>query len=322
MKISHVKNKPRPSSRRLVCKFVVGSRGLVLNLSPALLLASLLTIGVVAHAAMASRATAEAVTQAKLRALELDNQHLQTFLTRQAFEKRQMVNLADSRSVQLQGELNARDREMDELWRVVGKHTHESPSRRRSLTASRSGAHLWMVKRRFLELSGDLHTREREMVALRSAAESFRVARHRRARAEARIVAMSNVPSIWPCQGVLSSNFGYRMHPVLGYARFHAGIDVAADYGCTIVATAGGRVTSAGWMSGYGNAVTIDHGRGISTLYGHCSSVSVRAGQQVRQGDSIANVGSTGLSTGPHCHYEVHRNGSPVNPSDYLRSIH
>ncbi len=121
-----------------------------------------------------------------------------------------------------------------------------------------------------------------------------------------------------PTTGEITSSFGWRTHPVLGYQRFHAGIDVGADYGTTIYAADQGTVIFAGWYGGYGNAVIIDHGGGITTLYGHTSELYVVEGQTVQRGQPIAAVGSTGLSTGPHLHFEVRENGEPVDPIAYL----
>lgn len=122
----------------------------------------------------------------------------------------------------------------------------------------------------------------------------------------------------YPSDAATSSPFGWRMHPVLGYRRFHAGLDFAASYGTTIRAADSGRVIFAGWYGGYGRAVIIDHGNGITTLYGHSSELYVTDGQAVERGQAIAAVGSTGLSTGPHLHFEVRRNGTPVDPANYL----
>lgn len=122
----------------------------------------------------------------------------------------------------------------------------------------------------------------------------------------------------WPVRGRVSSGFGYRMHPILRERRLHTGLDIAASTGTTIRAAAPGVVISSGYRNGYGNTVVIDHGGSLSTLYGHCSRLYVRAGQRVRQGETIAAVGSTGLSTGPHLHFEVRVNGRPVDPRSRL----
>lgn len=123
---------------------------------------------------------------------------------------------------------------------------------------------------------------------------------------------------IWPVGGTITSEFGWRTHPIFGTARFHSGLDIGADYGDPICAAQSGTVTYAGWISGYGNTVMIDHGGGIVTLYGHNQSLAVGEGQTVSQGEVIAYCGSTGNSTGPHCHFEVRQNGEPVSPYGFL----
>ncbi|NET51783.1 MAG: peptidoglycan DD-metalloendopeptidase family protein [Merismopedia sp. SIO2A8] len=122
----------------------------------------------------------------------------------------------------------------------------------------------------------------------------------------------------FPSNGEITSNFGWRTHPLLGKSRFHNGIDFGASYGSTIRAADAGRVIFAGWYGGYGYAVVINHGGGLATLYAHSSKLYVKEGQTVQRGDAIAAVGSTGLSTGPHLHFEVRKNGEPVDPIRYL----
>ncbi|HEY3182268.1 MAG TPA: peptidoglycan DD-metalloendopeptidase family protein [Gaiellaceae bacterium] len=117
---------------------------------------------------------------------------------------------------------------------------------------------------------------------------------------------------IWPASGPVTSPFGWR------WGRMHEGIDIGAPYGAPIHAAAAGTVVYCGWMSGYGNLVAIDHGGGISTAYGHQSSIAVACGQHVDQGQTIGYIGSTGHSTGPHLHFEVRVNGNPVDPLGYL----
>lgn len=115
-------------------------------------------------------------------------------------------------------------------------------------------------------------------------------------------------------RGRLTSGFGYRVHPISGDWRFHSGIDIAGRAGTAVVVAAPGIVVQAGRAAGYGLLVTIDHGGGLRTRYGHLSSIAVRVGQSVRSGDVIGAVGSTGSSTGPHLHYEVRIDGRPISP--------
>ena len=121
-----------------------------------------------------------------------------------------------------------------------------------------------------------------------------------------------------PVPGGIVSNYGMRFHPILKRSRLHAGVDMSGSTGTPIVAAAAGTVVYAGRMRGYGNVVVVDHGGGVSTLYAHCSAVLVNDGATVARGQNIARVGATGLATGPHLHFEVRKNGSPVNPLSAL----
>ena len=130
---------------------------------------------------------------------------------------------------------------------------------------------------------------------------------------------LANTPSIMPTTGWLSSHFSQsRMHPVLHENRPHEGIDVSAPMGAPIVAPASGVVRAVGFEAGFGNTFEIDHGNGIVTRFAHCSRIVVREGQRVARGQLIATVGNTGLTIGPHLHYEVHVNGKPVDPLRYV----
>lgn len=121
-----------------------------------------------------------------------------------------------------------------------------------------------------------------------------------------------------PSSSNITSGFGNRMHPILKRNKMHTGIDISAKSGASILAANKGTVIMSGWQSGYGNTVVVDHGGGITTLYAHCSKLLVKVGDNVNAGDTIAKVGSTGLSTGPHLHFEVRKNGTPQNPRNYV----
>ncbi len=122
----------------------------------------------------------------------------------------------------------------------------------------------------------------------------------------------------WPVNGRLSSPFGNRVHPITGAVKLHTGIDLAAPTGTNVRAAGSGTVILAQWFGGYGNAVIIDHGGGLTTFYAHMNGINVTRGQTVSTGDVVGWVGSTGFSTGPHLHFETRENGNPVNPAKYL----
>ncbi|WP_303104641.1 murein hydrolase activator EnvC [uncultured Mitsuokella sp.] len=149
-------------------------------------------------------------------------------------------------------------------------------------------------------------------------AASHQVGAMIRERGDGGVQASGSGAMIWPISGPVTSEFGWRVHPITGSQRFHSGVDIGGDYGQSVHAAQSGTVEYAGWISGYGNAVIINHGGGITTLYGHNQSLAVSEGQSVSQGQTIAYCGSTGNSTGPHCHFEVRRNGEPVSPYSYL----
>ena len=126
----------------------------------------------------------------------------------------------------------------------------------------------------------------------------------------------------WPVPGytTVTSPFAMRVHPITGVYKLHTGVDIRAPQGANFVAAADGVVTKAGYNSAYGNMVIIDHGGGISTLYAHGSEIMVELGQEIKKLDTVIKVGATGYATGPHAHFEVRINGSPVQPLDYITS--
>jgi len=168
----------------------------------------------------------------------------------------------------------------------------------------RTGRLVDWVNRDLSTLGQEISSRERSLRELKTFIEE-----------KASVLAAT--PTILPVKGLITAGYGYRKSPFTGQKEFHEGLDIAAPYGSQIVATADGIVTFAGPLAAYGNVVFVDHGHGFSTFYGHCSSYRVREGQRVRRGEVIAYIGTTGRTTGPHVHYEVHVNGVISNPLKY-----
>jgi murein DD-endopeptidase MepM/ murein hydrolase activator NlpD len=133
-------------------------------------------------------------------------------------------------------------------------------------------------------------------------------------------VNVAYAPSVWPVEGIVTSSFGSRLDPFKGEGAFHTGIDIATNQGDAVRAPADGTVVKAGMGTGYGREVILDHGHGVQTLYAHLSGFAVIAGQDIRRGDILGYVGSSGHSTGPHLHYEVRIHDIPVNPAKYLHA--
>jgi murein DD-endopeptidase MepM/ murein hydrolase activator NlpD len=129
----------------------------------------------------------------------------------------------------------------------------------------------------------------------------------------------NSAPNLWPVEGPVTGSFGERIDPFNGEGAFHSGIDIGSSFGQAVIAPADGVVVLADFMSGYGRVVMVNHGHGITTRYGHLANFAVALGQQIHRGDTLGYVGLSGRSTGPHLHYEVRINDTPVNPHKYLR---
>ena len=317
-KTQQIKSSGRTRKRGLVVKLMVGGRGLTFCFSPVLLALLAAALFCTWQGFRKAQDLEQSRYQARIDKLEEENRRIQTFLARKEKEKRQMLALAQARGDELLTEIETRDREIEQIWKVVGKAprkpTKSAAHSRHSLSGSR-GLNALAVKRRYLELQHAVAGRETEVDRLDKAAKSYRREKIR----QAELAALNQTPSIWPTSGIFSSGFGYRVHPILGYGRFHSGVDISAPTGTPIRATAAGRVVNASYYGGYGLAVVIDHGNGLQTLYGHCSAVAVGPGAFVKKGQLVSYVGSTGMSTGPHCHYEVSVNGTQVDPLPYMK---
>ena len=169
-------------------------------------------------------------------------------------------------------------------------------------------------------IKADIATFEKALAAQEAAEAAAREEIRRLTQASSKNTTYTGGAFTWPSvSNYITSPYGTRVHPVTGKVKTHTGIDIGASMGTSIFAAAGGTVIVSGWNSGgYGNYVVIDHGGGITTLYAHCSSLNVSKGQTVSKGQVIARVGSTGISTGPHLHFEVLKNGGHTNPMSYF----
>ncbi len=170
------------------------------------------------------------------------------------------------------------------------------------------------VKDLLAEVQSDINEVEGELTALEREQEKIEAAIR-----AAQSAGGEKLGSLrWPVGGSVSSPFGYRVHPISGVRKLHTGVDISVGAGVEIVAAGNGVVILASWYGGYGNAVVIDHGAGLSTLYAHQSKLAVSVGQSVSDGEVIGYVGSTGYSTGPHLHFETREFGTPVDPMPFL----
>lgn len=227
-------------------------------------------------------------------------------------------NVLAARVGQLEGELT-RLRELDRKLRVVAgldagedqgrlaQGGAETVSRAALLDAVRKGTGRladW-VTRDLETLGNEITSRERSFRELKDLLEAKRS-------------ILASTPTIWPVKGLITAGYGYRVSPFTGQREMHEGLDVAAPSGSPIVATADGVVSFVGPLAAFGNVVFINHGHGFTTFYAHASSTRVKEGQQIKRGQVIAFVGTTGRTTGPHVHYEVQVNGATVNPLKYI----
>lgn len=311
--LQNIKSPSRSVRKGLILKFIVGSRGMTLRFSPVLMivLAALFAFGW--NRIQSRQESSRQDYQTRIEELELQNKRMKASLAFKEREKQQMLTLAAAKTQELMTELESRDREMAQLWKVVGK---KPTARRRTALAGARGVEASPValKLRYHQLRNQVDGNEADIASLKVEARKYRAELQRKAR----LAALSAKPSLWPVHGHVSSGFGWRIHPIYGYGRMHTGMDITAGWGTPIRAAGAGRVIQSGYYGGYGNAVIIDHGNSLSTLYGHCSSLSVNVGQFVKKGQLVGYVGSTGASTGPHLHFEVMVNGQQVDPSGYL----
>ena len=243
------------------------------------------------------------------------------------------VRALQALTTQQQSQLKSIDTQADALANQLRSVQRENAEIRRLIGADRGGhgPHAMLSSPRsrdrvanFQDVQARLHRLARVSAQTRDDATrlqklAMRVLNLRHMASAARERLIAQIPSIMPVDGELAAGFGWRTNP---WPEFHKGVDLAADYGTPVRAAAAGTVETAGWDGGgFGIKVTIDHGNGYETLYGHLSRVIVQPGQHVTKGAPIAYVGSTGESTGPHLHYQVMKNGEPIDPQPFLSGV-
>lgn len=212
-------------------------------------------------------------------------------------------------------EIDAKKKEIETLQAELSESKATMEEQKSSLEADKAS-----VEKKKSEIAADSAETQRELDKLEADAQAL-TSSIRNSGSSSSSSKYNGGIMAWPVPSchTVSSGYGGRIHPTTGKYKFHGGLDIPGSYGSAIVAANAGKVIWAGNRGdSYGNYVIIDHGGGVSTLYGHSSKVLVSTGQRVSRGQRIANVGSTGRSTGPHCHFEVRINGSRVNPNPYV----
>ena len=212
-------------------------------------------------------------------------------------------------------EIDAKKKEIETLQAELSESKATMEEQKSSLEADKAS-----VEKKKSEIAADSAETQRELDKLEADAQAL-TSSIRNSGSSSNSSKYNGGIMAWPVPSchTISSGYGGRIHPTTGKYKFHGGLDIPGSYGSAIVAANSGKVIWAGNRGdSYGNYVIIDHGGGVSTLYGHSSKVLVSTGQSVSRGQRIANVGSTGRSTGPHCHFEVRINGSRVNPNPYV----
>lgn len=238
---------------------------------------------------------------------------LQELRANKDVQEQKLVVLAQ-KTTEIQKQISEIEALENEVKRALGNPETSSTSRSGVERTERSGGQGGPIAKNNVDsLQIQLNSLE---AALKSKDASLK---ELKSQLEERNQKLARTPSIWPTEGDITSRFGWRQSP-FGYGSdWHPGVDIANSIGTPIHATADGVVTNAGWYGGYGRYVEIDHGYGYVTAYGHHSAIVVAIGQQVKKGDVIAYVGNSGMSTGPHVHYEVRVNGREVNPMTFMQ---
>jgi len=244
-------------------------------------------------------------------------------LRSQAQDQKDQLHQIDARAAELDSELRALEKQNDEIGKMFGSNGR-APAKSTARTDARGGPESYSPNESFETVAARVERLRADSRRVRADGDRLRrLAMHvlnvHRLEDLARARVLAAIPSINPAGDVgIRSPYGWRVDP---WPEFHAGVDLAADYGDPVVASAAGTVVFAQYDGGFGNRVAIDHGNGYQTWYCHLSRIDVSAGEYVRKAQHIALVGSTGESTGPHLHYQVMLDGKPVDPTPYLTGV-
>jgi len=244
-------------------------------------------------------------------------------LRSQAQDQKDQLHQIDARAAELDSELRALEKQNDEIGKMFGSNGR-APAKSTARTDSSGGPESYSPNESFETVAARVERLRADSRRVRADGDRLRrLAMHvlnvHRLEDLARARVLAAIPSINPAGDVgIRSPYGWRVDP---WPEFHAGVDLAADYGDPVVASAAGTVVFAQYDGGFGNRVAIDHGNGYQTWYCHLSRIDVSAGEYVRKAQHIALVGSTGESTGPHLHYQVMLDGKPVDPTPYLTGV-
>lgn len=228
------------------------------------------------------------------------------------------VRSAEDDARRARRDLVRRNAALEQLSAVLDREMTSAAAKRDELARASLVARADEARVRQVLTAAQARKAEFERAAAASAAASTSVGQILVGRGGGEVAPGGIRLEVFPADGPISSRFGRRLHPIFHTWRMHTGVDIGAGYGAPVRAAAAGQVVVAGEISGYGNAIVVDHGNGLATLYGHLSRFGVHQGQRVGAGDTIGAVGNTGNSTGPHLHFEVRVNGTPVDPLPYL----
>ncbi len=230
------------------------------------------------------------------------------------------VHVAEDDAHRARRDLVRRTAALEQIRTVLDRELAQAAAKRDVLVRAEAAARADEARVQQVLAAAQARKAEFERAAAASAAASASVGQILVGRGGGSVAPGGVHLRVFPAAGPISSRFGRRFHPIFHTWRMHTGVDIGAGYGSPVRAAAAGQVVVAGVISGYGNAIVVDHGNGIATLYGHLSRFAAHQGQRVDAGQTLGAVGNTGNSTGPHLHFEVRVNGTPVDPLPYLPS--